>query len=269
MSLPKISIVTPSFNQGKFLEQTINSVLGQGYPNLEYIVIDGGSTDNSVEIIRKYEKSLSYWVSEPDRGQTQAINKGLKKATGDILAYLNSDDLYLPGALNKVAEFLSTHPDIGLVYGDCEIVDQEGRLITRRRELSFDYPMGCMIGFGIIIPQPSAFFTRRTFEKVGYFNEEFHNSMDSEYWFRIARMSKVTHVPQFFSQFRIHPASKTGMHLVHAATKYNDEARAVVRQAYQSLKISKIIPFERSAWFRKLYRLKRFVVRAILGYHFK
>src|SRR5882672_2272557 len=126
---PKVTIVTPSYNQGEFLEETIRSVLLQGYPNLEYIIIDGGSTDRSVEIIRRYEKWLAHWVSERDRGQSDAINKGFSRSTGDICAYLNSDDVYLPHALLSVARLFEKHPDAALLYGDCQLIDESSRVV--------------------------------------------------------------------------------------------------------------------------------------------
>ena len=129
---PKISIITPSYNQGQFLEQTILSILSQDYPNLEYIIMDGGSSDNSVEIIRKHEDNLTYWVSEPDKGQSDAINKGFQRATGDILTWLNSDDYYLPGTLHTVAEYFTQHPDVECIYGDLQVVASNGDLLYVR-----------------------------------------------------------------------------------------------------------------------------------------
>src|SRR5262249_46923914 len=129
---PRITIITPSFNQAQFFEQTIASVLDQNYPNLEYIIIDGGSQDHSVEIIRKYDHRLAYWVSEKDRGQTHAINKGLERATGDIIAYLNSDDFYLAGTLHRVAEYFQQHPDVDLLHGRCRTVNVNGEKIGER-----------------------------------------------------------------------------------------------------------------------------------------
>ncbi|HAX95810.1 MAG TPA: glycosyltransferase, partial [Prolixibacteraceae bacterium] len=130
---PKISVVTPSYNQGQFIEETIRSVLLQGYPNLEYIVMDGGSTDGSVKIIKKYEPWLSYWVSEPDRGQSHAINKGINRAAGEILFWLNSDDLCLPGAFFKAAESFSQYPNQKLVIGQAQIINQYGEVIGELR----------------------------------------------------------------------------------------------------------------------------------------
>src|SRR5437667_5688340 len=131
MSLPRISIVTPSYNQGKYLEQTIRSVLDQGYPNLEYIICDGGSTDISVEIVKKYSDRLAWWCSEKDRGQSDAINKGWRRATGDILAYLNSDDVLLPGAIERVVRAFQQTPSAGVVYGDWTCLDEHGSELGR------------------------------------------------------------------------------------------------------------------------------------------
>src|SRR5258706_6083465 len=133
IAFPRISIVTPSFNQAAYVDATIRSVLDQRYPNLEYIVVDGGSTDGSVDIIRRYEDRLTYWVSEPDRGQADAINKGLARATGEIRAYLNSDDLYLPGALLRVAAEYRAHPDADIICGVCRVIDEHGRMVGQRQ----------------------------------------------------------------------------------------------------------------------------------------
>lgn len=187
--LPMISIITPSYNQGQFIEETIRSVLLQCYPNLEYIIIDGGSTDNSVEIIKKYDKWITYWVSEPDRGQAHGINKGLERATGEILAYLNSDDYYLPGALWKVAEHWCQFPQTDLIHGRCRYVNEQGDKIGEQ--------FGNITRFDEIIDlwdvwwkqrqfvQPEVFWTKRITDKVGLFREELFYAMDYDYWCRI------------------------------------------------------------------------------------
>lgn len=187
--LPSISIITPSYNQGQFIEETIRSVLLQCYPNLEYIIIDGGSTDNSVEIIKKYDKWITYWVSEPDRGQAHGINKGLERATGEILAYLNSDDYYLPGTLWKVAEHWCQFPQTDLIHGRCRYVNEQGDKIGEQ--------FGNITRFDEIIDlwdvwwkqrqfvQPEVFWTKRITDKVGLFREELFYAMDYDYWCRI------------------------------------------------------------------------------------
>ncbi len=205
---PRVSIVTPSYNQAEFIEETIRSVLLQGYPNLEYIIIDGGSTDGSVEIIRKYAPWLAYWVSEPDRGQSHAINKGFERATGEVLAWLNSDDTYEPGALGKVAEFLRAHPDVGMVYGDCRKIDDQGRFIGTCPARAFDMkPLVCNQWF---IPQQSAFFRQSVLRAVGAVKEDLHLVMDWDLWLRIALTGfKIVYVPALLASFRIYPETKT------------------------------------------------------------
>lgn len=214
MILPKISVVTPSFNQAAFLEQTITSVLGQEYPNLEYIVIDGGSTDGSVEIIRKYEKHLAYWVSEKDRGQTHAINKGLERSTGDLLAYLNSDDYYLPGTLKQVAEFSQTNPEADLIHGRCQIVDTEGHRVDQRVASIHSYEE--ILDLWRVwwnrrnFVQPEVFWTRRIMEKIGMLREELHWVMDYEYWLRILRAGgRVGTIDSELACFRLQAAQKS------------------------------------------------------------
>lgn len=194
-TFPRITIITPSYNQGNFIEETIQSIVSQGYPNLEYIIIDGGSTDNTVDIIKKYESLISYWVSEPDQGQTHAINKGLSKATGDILAYLNSDDYYLPGTLFKVAEHFLKFPETDLLHGICRYVNQQGEKIGEQ--------FGNIQKFAEILDlwdvwwkkrqfvQPEVFWSRRITEKIGLFNEELYFVMDYDYWRRIIQAGGI------------------------------------------------------------------------------
>jgi glycosyltransferase involved in cell wall biosynthesis len=205
--LPRISIVTPSFMQGRFLEETIRSVLLQGYPNLEYIVIDGGSTDSSLDVIKKYEPWLSHWVSEKDRGQADAINKGLKRATGEILAYINSDDWYAPGAFQAVARRALAHPDeqwwVGWV-DNCP----EGKP-PERKPSSFTN-MVEFLGRTETLQQPGVFWRRGIQEKVGLFDESLHFLFDHDYWVRfLAAGCRPVQLAAPAAHFRIHGGSKT------------------------------------------------------------
>lgn len=212
--LPKISIVTPSFNQVAYIEQTITSVLDQEYPNLEYIIVDGGSSDGSVEIIRKYGSGIAYWVSEPDRGQAHAINKGLARATGDIIAYLNSDDFYLDGTLRLVADLFNRRPDLDLFHGRCRVVDQYGAKIGERA--------GAITRYEEILDlwnvwwgrrnfvQPEVFWTRRIANQVGKFREDLHWVMDYDYWLRILRAGgRVGFIDAELAAFRMQPNQKS------------------------------------------------------------
>ena len=202
---PPVSIITPSYNQASYLEQTIQSVLGQDYPYIEYIVIDGGSTDNSVQITKSYADRLAYWVSEKDSGQAEAINKGFSQARGEILAWLNSDDYYLPGSISAAVKALQENPDVVLVYGDMLAVDATGQPINilRYRQLSLE-DLLCMQ----IIGQPSVFFRRSAFEKAGPLDTSFHFMLDHHLWIRLAQQGRILHVPQVWSAARYHAGAK-------------------------------------------------------------
>lgn len=202
---PLVSIVTPSYNQAPFLEQTIRSVLEQDYPYIEYIVIDGGSTDGSVEIVKSYADRLAYWVSEKDSGQAEAINKGFTHASGEIFAWLNSDDFYLPGTVSAAVRCLQENPDVVLVYGDMLAVDATGQTINvlKYRQLTLQDFL-CLQ----IIGQPSVFFRRSAFEKAGPLDTSFHFMLDHHLWIRLVQQGRILHVPQIWSAARYHPAAK-------------------------------------------------------------
>ena len=206
---PRISIVTPSYNQGPFIEETIRSVLLQGYPNLEYIVIDGGSTDNTREILEKYSPFLSYWVSEPDQGQTHAINKGMARATGEIRAYLNSDDLYRPDSLFAVARAARANPDADLFYGRCAIIDEASRDTGEVRHGDIQSLEDMLDVWGVWwtrrnYVQPEVFWTKRIAQKVGPFREDLYFVMDHDYWLRIFLAGGGAHkIDQELAAFRL------------------------------------------------------------------
>lgn len=210
-NLPKISIVTPSFNQGQFIEQTIQSVLSQNYPNLEYIVMDGGSTDNTVEILKRYEGKLK-WFSEKDKGQSDAINKGLKMATGDIVTWLNSDDYYLPGTLQKVGSYFEEHQEVQWITGDYKIVDENGGeiqpFVRAYKNFLRSLPFRNALYVANYINQPSTFWKRTLLKEIGFVNENYHLCMDYDLWLRIYKMHQLYTIPSPLSAFRIHSTSK-------------------------------------------------------------
>jgi len=229
---PLISIVTPSLNQGKFLEETIRSVLLQGYPNLEYIIIDGGSTDDSVEIIKKYEPWLSYWVSEKDSGQSDAINKGWERATGEIVAYLNSDDLYTPGALGEVALEFGDHPECAVIHGQTITTDQGGK----QRGVfgsSFDL-ISSINGCNDTVAQPSAFIRRSVLSDVGLMDENLHRAMDYDLWLRLRIKYPFYYVPQRWSKLRCHPASKSSGRI-----SLRSDCLAIMKKLYSTAGLTK------------------------------
>lgn len=204
---PLVSIVTPSFNQAKYLEATIRSVLAQDYPNLEYILIDGGSTDGSVEIIKKYADKLAYWVSVPDRGQTDAVNKGFAQTKGEFLAWLNSDDTYEPHAVSEAVQFLVENPDIGMVYGDANFIDEQGRVMGRFPAAQTDYRR-LRQGY-VHIPQQAAFWRAELWRQVGPLDPSIYFAMDYDLWVRLARIGKLRYHPRVWGNFRLHGDSKT------------------------------------------------------------
>jgi glycosyltransferase involved in cell wall biosynthesis len=206
-SWPKISIVTPSYNQAEFLERTILSVLNQNYPNLEYIIIDGGSTDGSIEIIKKYEKYLAYWVSENDKGQTDAINRGFSKSTGEILAYINSDDTYIPGAFSKIGNVFNKNPRIDLVFGNINYVDSHDNLVGECRFTKLDF--STLIYEGGNLHQTGTFWTKEILEKVGGFNPRYRFCIDFDFFCRVAEIGSLKHIREYVANFRYHENTKS------------------------------------------------------------
>jgi len=204
---PLVSIITPSFNQAQFLEETIRSVLDQDYPCIEYILIDGGSADGSLEVIQRYAGRLARWVSEPDRGQTDAINKGFAWANGEILAWLNSDDTYLRGAVGEAVDYLVTHPEAGMVYGDANLIDKDGQVIGRFPAKQTDYRR-LRRGY-VHIPQQASFFRASLWKRVGPLDPTFFFAMDYDLWIRLARLAPLHYTPRLWANFRLHSGGKS------------------------------------------------------------
>jgi glycosyltransferase involved in cell wall biosynthesis len=207
MNSPKISIVIPSYNQGQYLEETILSVADQQYPNLELFVVDGGSMDNSVDVIKKYEHCITWWVSEKDKGQSDAINKGLRKATGEIITWINSDDLLTPGSLHKVASHFSDVPgSTGLIHGGVIVFKEDREVETR-----FTYLPPCLESYlsGMAFSQPSAFFRKRYLDVVGFLDNELHYGMDYDLFMRLSLVCNFHPVRDVFSRYRLHDQSKS------------------------------------------------------------
>ena len=232
---PKISIITPSFNQGDFIEQTILSVLSQDYPNLEYLVMDGGSSDTTLNVLEKYSGKVM-WMSEPDQGQTHAINKGLRRATGSIVGYLNADDLLLPGMLKKVMDVFINQPQTWWVTGKCRIVDEENNEIRRPITVYKNTLLG-LHTFSLLlmtnyISQPATFWRREALESAGYLDENLRYVMDYEYWLRLYSKYPPVFIPEYLAAFKIHRSSKTTS--TGHKNIYVDEEKIVVRRYVRS-----------------------------------
>ena len=207
MNTPRISVSTPSFNQARFIGQCIRSVQEQDYPNVEHIIFDGGSTDGTLDVLRRYENVVR-WKSEPDKGQSDAINKGFRAVTGDIVGWINSDDWYTRGAFRQVADYFHKHPEADFVYGNCFFTDADGRVLRRFRTMPYKWEW--LLFTGLLIPQPGFFVRRRVLEDCGLLDIAFRNVMDYEWWLRIARRHPPHFLDRYLAYFRIHETSISG-----------------------------------------------------------
>lgn len=245
--LPLISVVVNSFNQAEFLEQTLRSVLDQDYPRVELLVVDGGSTDGSLEIIQRYANQIRWWVSEKDSGQAQGINKGLQRATGEITAWLNSDDFYYPGTLRKAAEAFALHPEAGLIYGDVMAVDSNGKPFHRMK--TGDVQVDELMTFHIL-NQPGVFMRRSILKSAGYLDPSYHYLLDHQLWLRIAIRSGMVHVPEVWAAGRFHPAAKN----VAQAANFGAEAFRIAdwlfRDPYTTARAETLAPSIRAGAYR-------------------
>ena len=206
---PKVSVITPSYNQGSFIERTILSVISQNYPNLEYIICDGGSTDETINIIKKYDDKITWWISEKDKGQTDAINKGMKRATGDIVCWINSDDILLPRALCYVANFFRNNPDCDFANGYSIEIDKEDRILKFTHIIlnKFFFRKGCYN-----IAQQGMFWKRGLFDKIGYLDENFHAKMDVEWLIRVHESNaKIKLINKNLGAIRVYDETKTSL----------------------------------------------------------
>jgi glycosyltransferase involved in cell wall biosynthesis len=210
----KLSIVTPSYNQGKYIEECLLSVKRQAYPAIEHIVIDGGSTDSTVEILKRYSSQPGWehlmWISEPDGGQSDALNKGFRRATGDIIGWLNSDDLYSEGCIDIVANFFNCYRQVDVAYGDYTWIDEKGRILQVRREIEFSHFLLLYNRICFIQSSAALFMTRRIFDEGNFLDPKLHYSMDYEFYLRLASKGySFKRIPNILGDFRWHNESKT------------------------------------------------------------
>jgi glycosyltransferase involved in cell wall biosynthesis len=244
---PKISIITPSYNQVEYLETTILSVLDQNYPNLEYIIIDGGSTDGSVEIIKKYSPKITYWISEKDYGQSNAINKGIAMATGEWIAWQNSDDIFYPNSFLGLKKASEKHPSANLLIANMMMIDSKGYNI---RNIFYVKPtLGSLLAEGMVLTNQSAFWRRSIHEKIGFLNENLHYAFDYEWFLRVTSLGNAYHVNSIWGGWRIHDEAKASLH----PKKFKLEFQNVIST------------YEYSKWLKWLYFLRRMLLLIFQG----
>lgn len=232
MALPTLSIITPSYNQAAFVEQTLRSVLEQAYPSLEYQVMDGGSTDGTVEILRRHGDRVR-WVSGPDAGQAAALNEGFRVTSGEVVAWLNADDVYLPGALAAVGEMFARRPEVEWLYGRCPIIDGAGApargFVTAYKEFwmrRYSYRRLLVENF---LCQPAVFFRRRLLDRAGPIDTRYRNAFDYELFLRMGELARPAFLDRELARFRVHTGSKTSSDFDRSFREERDAARAVAR----------------------------------------
>ncbi len=228
VKLPKITVITTCYNHAPYIEATLQSVINQGYPNLEYIVIEGGSSDNSQEIIERYRDYLTDFLIEPNTRQIDKLIEGFSRATGDILCMLNSDDVFEPGVLEEVAEFFLNNPQAQVVYGNYSWIDSKGNLMSRRKEIGFNrFIFMYDVNY---IPQPSTFWRRDLYEQVGGLTQDIDVALDTDLWIKFADVTSIYHIPRFWSKYRIHPKQKS----LNSNEKLSNEMSAIRKRYKQN-----------------------------------
>ena len=263
----KISIITPNYNYSQYIGETIESIVNQDYDNIENIIVDDGSTDNSISIIKKYE--IKYpnkikLIQQENKGQSVAINNGLKHANGEIIGWINSDDLYKTGIFSRINSYFISHPNTDAIYSDLLIINNASKIIGRKKYLEFDLLSGCILGFGNLIANNTLFFRRKTFEKVGFLNESLKYVMDAEIYFRLGKIAKIDHINDYFAYFRHHSAAKSSIN------KYNfkEEEVPLLKEYFRFHPFSRFIPYRLVFALRIYYRCKRIFLRFIFGHYF-
>lgn len=265
----KISVVTPNYNYATYIGQTIESVIAQDDADVEHIIVDDGSTDNSVEVIKSYADRYPgrvVLVQQENRGQTPAINVGMRKASGDVICWINSDDTFCPGVFAAVRRCYTQHPDTDIVFGDMNVTDLEGRFMYRRRHLNFNFAMGCLLGFTTVLSSNAVFWRREAMLKNGYFDETLKCNMDGDFYARLTQGMRVRRLNMAFANFRKQPHTKAAEKNKNWDEIVAREVRIEREAAYARLAISRVLPFRYSAVLRLPLHLLRVSTRFLRGH---
>ncbi len=265
---PLISIITPNYNYASYIGETVESVAGQDYEHIEHIIVDDGSTDNSVEVIRtlasKYPGKVRL-IRQENKGQTAALNNALKNTTGDIIGWINSDDTFCPGVFKQIAALFREDDELEIVYGDYNVIDPSGRFKYRFKELKFNHFMASIIGYGVVLASNSIFWRRQLTEKVGYFDEYFQYCMDDEYFSRLTKGAKIKKIDTPLANWRHHPQAKTVIFHTENTQKCEDERQHLFKRYYAALPISQYIPYK-YIWLPRIWvRFKMIILKIITG----
>lgn len=269
----KISIITPNYNYSEFLPELFESILSQDYQNWEHIIVDDGSTDNSVKIIEEYSAKSNgriHLIKQDNHGQTFTINRALEKTAGDVIAWINSDDSYCSGVFSRIIDSFEKQPDVDAIFGDILIINGSGHLIKKNRYLNFHYPTGTFIGFGKTISSNAIFWKRHLTEEVGLLNEGLSFVMDSEYWSRLLWNRNVIHINIPIANFRWHSQAKTIQRKEKGSIAYlkaKAEDRFVFENSYYKLKISRVLPIKATFPIYIVLKLRRHFLRFIYGHY--
>lgn len=270
----KISIVTPNYNYSHYIGATVQSVVNQDYDNWEHIIVDDGSTDKSVQVISTYVNRFPNKIKlicQSNKGQSSAVNVALANVTGDIIGWINSDDFYEHDIFAKIVNTFNANPDIDAVFGDIGIVDENGDLVKINKYSKFNYVSGVFNGFGKIISSNAIFWKKKLTDEIGFVNENYTYSMDSEYWSRLLYNRKVLKIGLIIAYFRWHSLAKTIIRKEKGSVESDlatAEYKNTMKNSYENLWISTILPFKLSYPIYLFYRLRRYVLRSLAGHYF-
>ncbi|CAB1060959.1 hypothetical protein D1BOALGB6SA_5726 [Olavius sp. associated proteobacterium Delta 1] len=267
----KVSIVTPNYNYENYIGKTIESILKQSYKNIEHIIVDDGSTDNSVDIINSYISEYPdriKLITQKNNGQSNALNKALKRVTGDIIGWINSDDTFCNDSISKIIDAFSKNKTVDIIFGDMNVVDLDGNYIYKRRHLKFSFIQSCFVGFYTTLSSNTIFWKKKAMDENGYLDENLHYNMDGEFFSRLTRNMKVLHINDSIANFRKQPHTKASEKFDNWNEIVRKELMYELRNSYNNLPISKIIPFEGSFLIRKTIWIWRVLKRLIHLHYF-